>query len=122
MAIIYMNGIWNEIWIDKKYELIKNEYGVFFLRDNSKGISKLETVLMQQLILYSLRGLAFIFYIGTVILQCVRCTVTVPAVNWLLIICKAVPLQAWSGPEGSRKLTFWRRNYYFFFNFSTPCI
>ena len=30
---------------------------------------------------------------------------------------KAVPLQAWSGPEGSRKLTLWRRN--FLLNFST---
>ena len=33
---------------------------------------------------------------------------------------KSVPVQAWSGPEGSSNLTFWRRNY--FFNFSTPCI
>ena len=32
---------------------------------------------------------------------------------------KAVPLQACTGPEGSRKLPFWRRNY--FLNFSTPC-
>ena len=33
---------------------------------------------------------------------------------------KSVPLHAWSGPQGSRKLTLWRR--IFFFNFSTPCI
>ena len=26
---------------------------------------------------------------------------------------KAVPLQVWSDPEGSRKLTLWRRNYFF---------
>ena len=25
---------------------------------------------------------------------------------------KSVPLQAWSGPEGSRNLTFWRRNFF----------
>jgi len=34
---------------------------------------------------------------------------------------KSIQLQAWIGPEGSRNLTFWRRNY-FFLNFSTPCI
>ena len=46
------------------------------------------------------------FFFGIVVLQCFRCTVTIPVENGLLIICKAVTLQAWSGPEGSRKLRF----------------
>jgi len=34
------------------------------------------------------------------------CTVTKYCVLLSTIICKSVPLQAWSGPEGSRKLRF----------------